>query len=126
VEAEEIRDYCLSLEKTEESLPFGPNTLVFKVNGKIFLLLSLDAETVQFNVKCEPGLAIEYRERFPAIQPGYHMNKAHWNTVIVDGSLKQAFIKEMINHSYVLVVDSNRAKSAKKSVKRAKSEAKKT
>ena len=100
---EDIRDYCLSKSGAEETLPFGPDTLVFKVNNKIFLLLSLDGEDLQFNVKCDPDLAMELRENHDCVQPGYHMNKKHWNTIIVDGSVKRSLLREWIDHSYELV-----------------------
>jgi predicted DNA-binding protein (MmcQ/YjbR family) len=118
VNAEDIRNYCLSLENVEECFPFGLETLVFKIRGKLFLLLALDANPLQFNVKCEPVLALEYRERFAAVKPGYHMNKTHWNTVISDGSLKRSMLKDMINHSYQLVAEKNKSKSRKKPKKR--------
>jgi len=102
MQVDEIRDYCIALPEVEETLPFGPDTLVFKVQGKIFLLLSLDADPVQFNVKCDPVLAEELRENYSCVIPGYHMNKKHWNTIIVDGSVKNALLKEWIQHSYHL------------------------
>lgn len=100
---ESIRTYCLSKEGAEESFPFGEGTLVFKIGGKIFLLLSLDAIPTQFNVKCAPDDAIELREQYDAVIPGYHMNKKHWNTVIVDGSLSATLLKSFIDTSYDLV-----------------------
>ncbi len=101
---EEIRDFALSLPETEESLPFGPDNLVFKVHQKIFLLLSLDEIPIRFNVKCEPNRAIELREEFPdSVLPGYHMNKKHWNTIVVNGQLPFLTIKQMIEDSYALV-----------------------
>ena len=103
MQVDEIRDYCIALPEVEETLPFGPDTLVFKVQGKIFLLLSLDADPVQFNVKCDPVFAEELREQYTCVIPGYHMNKKHWNTIIVDGSAKNALLKEWIQHSYHLV-----------------------
>jgi len=124
--AEEIRNHCLSLQETEEGFPFGEETLVFKTRGKLFLLMSLDTETLQFNVKCNPQLAIEYRERYPAVQPGYHMNKVHWNTIIVDGSLNRALLLEMINHSYDLVAGKSGGKTTKKAVKKRGGKVKKT
>jgi predicted DNA-binding protein (MmcQ/YjbR family) len=87
-----------------EGFPFGETTLVFKVKGKIFLLAGLDSPGLQFNVKCDPERAIEWRERFSAVQPGYHMNKKLWNTVIVDGSIPGRILREMIDDSYRLVV----------------------
>lgn len=100
---EEIRDYCLSKADTEETLPFGPDTLVYRVNGKIFLLMGMDSDPLRFNVKCDPERAQELREQYPCVQPGYHMNKKHWNTVIVDYSVGSRILKEWIDHSYELV-----------------------
>lgn len=100
---ESIRDYCLGKADVEETLPFGPDTLVYKVNGKIFLLMGMDAEPVSFNVKCDPDLAQELRETYTCVQPGYHMNKKHWNTVTADGSVSFKQLKEWIDHSYGLV-----------------------
>ena len=103
---ESIRNYCLSTKMVEESLPFGPDVLVFKVAGKAFLLLPLDTETTRFNVKCDPDKAIELREIYSCVLPGYHMNKKHWNTVMVDGSVKQKLLQEWIDDSWLLVVQS--------------------
>ncbi len=100
---EDIRDYCLAKPGVTEGLPFGPEVLVFKVKGKIFLLLRLDQHPITFNVKCDPDKAIELRERYPAVQPGYHMNKKHWNTITVDGSLSIKLLHEFIDDSYALV-----------------------
>ena len=100
---ETIRTYCLEKENAEEGFPFGETTLVFKVDGKIFLLLSLDAIPPQFNAKCDPDNAIELREQYESIIPGYHMNKKHWNTVIVDGTLTDSLLKSLIDDSYDLV-----------------------
>lgn len=101
---ESLREYCLSKPHTEEALPFGPETLVFKVNNKIFLLTGLDAEQLRFNVKCNPDKALELREEFDCVLPGFHMNKKHWNTIVVDGSVSTKQLKEWIDHSYELVV----------------------
>lgn len=103
---ETLREYCLSKKAAEEGFPFGEDTLVFKVKEKIFLLVSLGSSPLQFNAKCEPEKAIELREQYDAVQPGYHMNKKHWNTVIVDGRLSTALLKEMIDDSYNLIVQS--------------------
>lgn len=108
VDLDFIRNFALSLKNTEESLPFGPDTLVFKSGGKIFLLLSLDEVPVRINVKCEPEKAEELRARHKSVIPGYHMNKKHWNTVICDGSLSQVLIESFIRHSYDLVTRSKR------------------
>ena len=100
---EDLRNYVLSLPDVEETTPFGPDTLVYKINGKMFFLVGLDYETVQFNVKCDPDRAVELREEFPqSVLPGYHMNKKHWNTIVVDGVLSTRQLKEMIDHSYQL------------------------
>lgn len=104
MDIEELRSYVLQKALVTEGFPFGEDTLVFKVNSKIFLLAGLDSSPLQFNVKCDPEKAIELREEFPeAVLPGYHMNKKHWNTVIVDGTLSKKQLKEMIDHSYDLV-----------------------
>ena len=101
---DEIRDYCLSKSDAEETLPFGPDTLVYKVNGKIFLLTGFDSDPVQFNVKCDPDKAVELREEFSdCVLPGYHMNKKHWNTVLVNGTLSNKQLRAMIDESYHLV-----------------------
>mgnify|MGYP003577129347 CR=1 FL=1 len=100
---EDIREYALEKENTTEGFPFGESALVFKVNGKMFLLLSLDDQPPRFNVKCDPDRAILLRAEYPSVLPGYHMNKQHWNTVIMDGSLTRDQILEMIDWSYSLV-----------------------
>ena len=102
---ETLRDYCLQKPATEETMPFGDDTLVFKVCGKIFLLISLK-EANRFNVKCDPDLAIQLRESYSEVQPGFHMNKTHWNTVYFDKSLTEKQLLEMIDHSYNLIVKS--------------------
>jgi len=103
---DELRGHCISKKGVEECLPFGPNTLVFKVMGKIFLLASLDTQPVQFNVKCNPEKAIELREIYNCVLPGYHMDKKHWNTVQCDGSASDAVLKQWIDDSYNLIVES--------------------
>jgi predicted DNA-binding protein (MmcQ/YjbR family) len=103
---EQLRDYCIALPAVTEEFPFGPETLVFKVKGKVFLLCGLDNEPLQFNVKCDPDTAVELREQYHAVKPGYHMNKKHWNTVEVDGSLSLQQLRQMILDSYKLVVKS--------------------
>src|SRR5579859_2350519 len=80
MDIETLRDYCIAKKEVTEGFPFGETTLVFKVKGKMFLLAALDAAVLQFNVKCDPEKAIEWREQYDAVQPGYHMNKKHWNT----------------------------------------------
>lgn len=102
---ESLRDYCLSLQGATEDMPFGEETLAFRVGEKIFLLISLDTGN-RFNVKCDPELAVQLREQHNEVQPGYHMNKKHWNTVYMDGSLSDKQLREMICHSYTLVLQS--------------------
>ena len=97
-----IRDYCMSKEDVTESMPFGDDTLVFKKRGKVFALVNLEGE-LNLNLKCEPSYAIELRERYPSVIPGYHMNKKHWNTVIIDGSIPDNKILSLIDHSYNIV-----------------------
>jgi predicted DNA-binding protein (MmcQ/YjbR family) len=106
MDIEQLQEYCLSKTGAEETLPFGPDTLVYKVGGKAFLLTGLNGEDLRFNVKCDPDLAVELREQYDCVQPGYHMNKKHWNTIVVDGSVGLKQLKQWIDHSYDLVVDS--------------------
>ena len=101
--ARRLRDFCLSLEGAEETFPFGPNTSVFKAGGKMFALSQLGAESLRVSVKCEPDLAEALREEHEAVLPGYHLNKRHWNTVVIDGSLPERMVLEMIEDSYDLV-----------------------
>src|SRR5665647_2361943 len=96
---ESLREYCVSKKSVTESFPFDEETLVFKASGKIFALVSLEGE-LSINLKCDPAIAIELRERYPAVTPGYHMNKKHWNTVIADGSVPDKEIFSWIDHSY--------------------------
>jgi predicted DNA-binding protein (MmcQ/YjbR family) len=103
---ETLREYCLSKKAVTEDFPFGETTLVFRVRNKIFLLVALDTAPLQFNAKCDPEKAMELREKYHAIKPGYHMNKKHWNTVIIDGSVSTRLLKEMIDDSYDLIVKS--------------------
>jgi predicted DNA-binding protein (MmcQ/YjbR family) len=103
MDIESIRAYCLSKPDAEEALPFGPDVLVFKVKGKIFLLLPLDTVPLRFNVKCDPERAVELREQYAAVLPGYHMNKKHWNTVVADGSIASQLLRNWIDDSYDLV-----------------------
>lgn len=104
MDTEAIREYALAKAGVEEGFPFGEDTLVFKVNGKIFLLLALDESPLRFNAKCDPAEALELREEYPEnILPGYHMNKKHWNTIVVDGRIKKALLQKLIDDSYGLV-----------------------
>lgn len=109
MDLEEIREYCLSKEDVTESLPFDEVSPVYKVGDKIFLIMSI-TNPVSINVKCEPEYAVELRERFSAVQPGYHMNKKHWNTVLLDGTIKPPMIYKFIDDSYNLVLKKKKCK----------------
>jgi len=100
-----LREHCLSKRDVTESLPFGDDTLVFKRKEKIFVLVNLDGD-LTINLKCDPALAIELRERYSSVIPGYHMNKKHWNTVLSDGTIPDKEIFKWIDHSYDLVYTS--------------------
>lgn len=101
---EELREYILQKKDVTEGFPFGEETLVFKVHQKIFLLAALDSNPLQFNVKCNPDKAHALRDEHPDnVLPGYHMNKKHWNTIIVNGILPKKLLKEMIDDSYNLI-----------------------
>jgi predicted DNA-binding protein (MmcQ/YjbR family) len=104
VTGDELRDLCLTFRGSQETFPFGFETSVFKVAGKMFALSRLAAEPLSVSVKCEPLLAQQLRAAHPAISGGYHLNKRHWNTVLLDGSLPDAMIGDMVEDSYDLVV----------------------
>ncbi len=104
LELEQIREYCLSKNNVTEDMPFGDETLCFRVMEKVFLLTGINAKPLHINLKCDPERALILREEHKSIMPGYHMNKKHWNTIIIDGSIKNSLIKELIDHSYNLVV----------------------
>jgi len=106
---EELRDFCLSLPGVTEHFPFDETTLVFKVNGKMFALTDLEGP-LSVNLKCDPELALELREHYPAVRPGYHMNKQHWNTVDIDGSVSDSLLREWIMISYKLISEKSRTK----------------
>ena len=111
---ESLREYVLQKAGVTEGFPFGETVIVYKVSDKIFLLLPLDTIPLQFNVKCDPEVALQLREEYPdAILPGFHMNKKHWNTVIADGSLSAKQILAFVDHSYELV-SGGKKKSGKK------------
>lgn len=101
---EEFRVYCLSKPKVTEEFPFDETTLVFKVCGKIFALTGLESIEFKVNLKCDPDKAVELRETYESITAGFHMNKKHWNTVTVDGSFSEIVFRELIDHSYEMVV----------------------
>lgn len=104
MDPDELSGCCLSFAGAEETFPFGPETSVFKVAGKMFALSQLDADPLQVSLKCEPELAEALRRAHPAVKPGYHLNKRHWNTVVLDGSLSGRAVREMVEDSYDLVV----------------------
>ena len=102
---ETIREYCLSKEgKITEEFPFGEAALVFKVEGKMFLLTMLDRRPLSINLKADPEYAIELRERYESVRPGYHMNKKHWNTITLDDNIPTKVVLQMIDHSFEQVV----------------------
>ena len=104
MDLESFREYCLSKPAASEDMPFGEDVLVFRVGGKMFALASLDEIPATANLKCDPDLALELRDRYEQVRPGYHMNKKHWNTVEIDSGIPDAELCKMIDHSYELVV----------------------
>lgn len=105
MDIEMFRQFCLALPAVTEELPFGPDTLVYKVAGKMFALTDINTfESI--NLKCDPEQAIELREQYSAVLPGYHMNKKHWNTVLMDGSISNQLVREWTKQSYDLIVAS--------------------
>lgn len=99
-----FREFCLSLQAVTEGMPFGGDTLVFKVKGKMFCLTGID-DFEFINLKCDPDKALLLREEYPAVKPGYHMSKTHWNSVYMDGSISDKLIRQWVTDSYNLVVD---------------------
>ena len=106
MDAVEFREYCLTKPNAIEGTPFGETVLVFKVAGKMFALMSLDEVPATANLKCDPDLALELRDRYEQVRPGYHMNKKHWNTVEIEGGIPETELRKMIDHSYDLVAQS--------------------
>ncbi len=105
MDIEKVRNYCLKKKKTTEEFPFGKDVLVFKVMNKMFCLANLNPPYT-INLKCDPELVVALRERYEAVIPGYHMNKTHWNTIALDGSIPDKEILSWIDHSYEIVVNS--------------------
>ena len=114
----QLYDYCINKTGAIEDYPFDEKTLVFKVGGKMFALTGVETLPPRVNLKCDPERALELRERYEAIQPGYHMNKKHWNTVLLDGSIPEDLVCELIDHSYELVLASLPKRSRKGAKKR--------
>jgi len=104
VDARQLRKWCAGRPGAFQDFPFGPETSVFKVAGKMFALSRLEREPLEVSVKCEPDLAVALRDSYAAIRPGYHLNKRHWNTITLDGSLPDDFVRDLIEDSYDLVV----------------------
>ena len=100
---ETLREYCIAKQGVTESFPFDSATLVFKVGGKMFALLDTEGNPTTMALKCDPERAVQLREENPAVLPGYHMNKKHWNTIMVDGRVRMGDLQEWIDHSYDLV-----------------------
>jgi predicted DNA-binding protein (MmcQ/YjbR family) len=106
MDLEKFREYCLAKRAVTEGMPFGETVLVFKVGERMFALAALDEVPARANLKCDPDLALELRDRYEQVQPGYHMNKKHWNTVEIESGIPDAELRKMIEHSYELVVKS--------------------
>ena len=104
--AAELRTWCLGQPGAAEHFPFGPDHSVFKVGGKMFAISALDRTPLAVSLKCEPELALQLRDTYAAIRPGYHLNKRHWNTVTLDGSLPDELVRDLVEDSYDLVVSS--------------------
>lgn len=103
MDTEEVREVLLNKEHVLEETPFGPEVLVYKVGGKMFALLTIEEVPVRMNLKCDPERSLDLRDRFDSILPGYHMNKKHWNTLVLDQALPNPLMVELIDHSYDLV-----------------------
>lgn len=101
-----LRDHCLTKPGTTESFPFGETTLVFKVGGKMFALMDIESRPLQIALKCDPERAVALREEYEAVQPGFHLNKTHWNTVTIDGTIRLQDLIDWVDHSYQLVLES--------------------
>ena len=104
--ADELRERCLELPGTNEEFPFRPDLSVFKVAGKVFAITALEERPLRVSLKCEPALAEQLRDTYAAVRPGYHLNKRHWNTVRIDGSLPAQLVRDLVEDSYDLVVES--------------------
>ena len=116
----QFREYCLAKANATEGTPFGETVLVFKVSEKIFALASLDEVPARVNLKCDPDLALELRDHYEQVRPGYHMNKRHWNTVEIESGIPDAELRKMVDHSYQLVASSIATKGRKVPPKRSR------
>jgi len=103
---EMIREYCLAMKNVEETFPFDEHTIVFKVMGKMFALVGLNDDPLRINLKCDPERALQLRDEFEEIMPGYHMSKVHWNTIVLHGRITWPLLRSLIDHSYELIVAS--------------------
>ena len=106
-----FREYCLSKPSATEDTPFGPDTLVFRIAGNIFAITALDETPARANLKCDPDFALELRDRYEQVRPGYHMNKKHWNTIEIEAGIPDAEIRKMIDHSYELVAKKQKSRA---------------
>src|SRR5438034_6393223 len=106
MDLESFREYCLKKRGASEDTPFGKDVLVFKVGGKMFALAALDEVPATANLKCDPDLALDLRDRYEQVRPGYHMNRKHWNTIEIEGGIPDVELRKMIDHSYELVIKS--------------------
>ena len=113
----QLREYCLRKDRATERTPFGPDVLVFKVEGKMFALAALDEVPTRVNLKCDPDLALELRDRYEQVTPGFHMNKRHWNTVEIESGIPVPELRKMIDHSYDLVAKGRPKSRAKVAVR---------
>ncbi len=113
----QFREYCLGKPCATEGVPFGPDVLVFKVGGKMFALAALDEMPTRVNLKCDPDLALELRDRYEQVTSGYHMNKRHWNTVEIESGVPDAEVRKMVDHSYNLVAKTLPKSTAKVAVR---------
>lgn len=111
-----LKGYLLAFPGTTEETPFGPEALVYKVRGKMYALVAWEADPLTISLKCDPDQALFLRDMYPAVQPGYHLNKRHWNTVTLDGSIGDAEIASMIADSYDLVVRKNLTRAERESL----------
>lgn len=120
MELPDVIDLCLSLPGAEETTPFGPDALVYKVAGKMFAITVPEDFPSRMNLKCDPERAVELRDEYKGIKPGWHMNKRHWNTVMLDGTVPPKLVRELVEHSYQLVVAALPKKAREGLVKTAK------